>query len=274
MPDEHPRATPPSPRKPGGGGASGRIAVAAVLLAIAAVMGAAALFFRGFRAEYARTAGWGLAEVVPLVEGFRPLVPPGFPPEGWGEAVDSTRELMRRVVTCGLLDRARQEGLRADLAARLARTGPESARSELVLLWADMLTAAGPRLSAGPGAEGTGRFPALDAPAALEGGIRHAMTVDRLLPLVPDGTTRGDWEQAVAATRRLLAYAEPSPEGEESARLAGRVGKATPGTAKALLGSLWDERRGAAAGLARPELLGRGRTPPGADRGAGQSSSS
>jgi hypothetical protein len=253
MPDERPREVFPSPRRPG---VSGRLAVAGVLLAIAAVMGTVAFFFRGFRAEYARTAEWGLGEVVPLVEGFRPLAPPGTPPEEWGAAVDASRELMRRVVTCGLLDRARQEGLRADLAARVARTRPEAARAELILLWADMLTAAGPRLSAGPGAEGTARFPALDAPESMAGAIRHAMTVDRLLPIVPDGTTRGAWEQAVAETRRLLAYSDPSPTGEESARLAARVGKATPETAKALLGSLWDEREGAAGGLARPELLG------------------
>ncbi len=127
--------------------ASGRRFVVAGIVATLLIWGAVYLAFLYWRATYRALAEFGANQVAPLVDPMAERVPPGVEPGAWKSAVADTHALLVALTGAGLLDRPTMEALRADVAARVARATPESARAELTRLWDDIEARAGPAVA-------------------------------------------------------------------------------------------------------------------------------
>ena len=125
--------------------ASGRRFVIAGLIATLLIWGAVYLAFLYWRDRYRALAEFGASQVAPLVDRLADRAPPGVEPDDWRKAVADTHAMLLALTGAGVLDRVQMEGLRADVAARVARANaPEAARAELIGLWDDLETKAGP----------------------------------------------------------------------------------------------------------------------------------
>jgi hypothetical protein len=131
----------------GEGAVSGRRVVIAGALATLAIAGAVYIAFLGWRARYRALAEFGATRVAPLVEPLAGRVPPGVDPGAWRLAVEDTRGMLVALTGAGVLDRAQMEGLRAEVADRVARATPATAVGELAALWDDLERRAGPVLA-------------------------------------------------------------------------------------------------------------------------------
>jgi hypothetical protein len=151
-------------RRPDDGTVSGRRFVIAGVIGVLAVWGAVYLGFRAWREQYRALAAYGATEVAPLVDPLADVVPPGVDPEAWRKAVAETHAMLLALTAAGLLERADMEGLRSEVAARVASSSPETVRCELILLWDDIEHKAGPAISpdvtpAAPGSRQATRHP-------------------------------------------------------------------------------------------------------------------
>ncbi len=127
--------------------ASGRRFVVAGIIATLLIWGAVYLAFLYWRATYRTLAEFGASQVAPLVDPLADRVPPGVDPASWKSAVADTHAMLVALTGAGLLDRPRMEALRTDVAARVARATPETARAELTRLWDDIESRAGPAVA-------------------------------------------------------------------------------------------------------------------------------
>jgi hypothetical protein len=133
--------------RPLDGSASGRWFVIAGLLATLAIFGAVYLAFLDWRTRYRALAEFGAKEVAPLVDPLASRVPQGVDPEAWRRAVDDTHGMLVALTGAGVLDRPQIEAIRAEVASRVARATPATARVELTALWDDLERRAGPVLA-------------------------------------------------------------------------------------------------------------------------------
>lgn len=152
--------------------ASGRRFVIAGVIATLLIWGAVYAAFLYWRATYRALAEFGANQVAPLVDPLAEQVPPGVDPTAWKSAVADTRALLVALTGAGLLDRPQMEALRADVAARVARATPETARAELTRLWDDIEARAGPAVapdldSPPPGSRQAMRHPRPPRPSLL-----------------------------------------------------------------------------------------------------------
>ncbi len=151
---------------------SGRRFVIAGLIAILLIWGAVYLAFLYWRARYRALAEFGASQVAPLVDPLADRVPPGVDPDAWKAAVADTRGMLLALTGAGVLDRPQMEALRADVAARVARATPETARDELTALWDDVEKRAGPVIAPDvdpppPGSRHAARHPRPPRPRLL-----------------------------------------------------------------------------------------------------------
>ena len=148
--------------------ASGRRFVIVGLIAILLIWGAVYLAFLYWRARYHALAEFGASQVAPLVDPLADRVPMGVDPIAWKKAVADTHGMLLALTGAGVLDRTQMEALRGDVAARVARaTTPESARDELMALWDDLETKAGPVIA--PDVTPAARLPRADTPHGTRG---------------------------------------------------------------------------------------------------------
>jgi hypothetical protein len=159
-------------RRPDDGTVSGRRFVIAGVIGVLAVWGAVYLGFLAWREQYRALAAFGETEVAPLVDPLADVVPPGVDPGAWRKAVADTHAMLVALTAAGLLDRDGMEGLRSEVAARVAASSPETVRCELILLWDDVQRKAGPAISpdltpAAPGSRQATRHPRPARPELL-----------------------------------------------------------------------------------------------------------
>ena len=131
-------------------GRSGRHVVIVGVLLVLVTWGGLYLAFRDWRARYRARALYGARHVATAIDPMAAAVPPGVPSHAWRDAVSETHAMLVTVTATNLLDMAALRSLRGEVAARVARSRPETARSELAGLWDDTLDRAGPILDRHP----------------------------------------------------------------------------------------------------------------------------
>jgi hypothetical protein len=132
------------PGVPGGSRATGRWAVGAIVASVLTLWLGLDLAFRGWKARYQARAEFGAARVAPLVDPLAGLAPPGVDPARWRSAVADTHAMLLALTGAGVLDEPRMDGLRRDIADRVAAARPETALKTLADLWDDLELKAGP----------------------------------------------------------------------------------------------------------------------------------
>jgi hypothetical protein len=132
--------------RPRVGGHSGRRAVIAVVLAIMVLAGGLALAFRDWRIRYRARAAFGARQVASAIDPLAELVPPGFSRGAWRRTVAEAHAMLVTLTASNMLDLSDMYALRADLAARVRRARPETARADLAALWDELARRAGPNL--------------------------------------------------------------------------------------------------------------------------------
>jgi hypothetical protein len=141
---------PPNPEREAKGqpriaGHSGRRAVIAAVLAIMVLAGGLALAFRDWRMRYRARAAFG-REVASVIDPLAELVPPGISRGAWRGTVAEAHAMLVTLTSSNMLDLSDMYALRADLAARVRRARPETARADLGDLWDELARRAGPNL--------------------------------------------------------------------------------------------------------------------------------
>lgn len=127
---------------------SGRRFVIVAALILIVVWGTLQVVFRVWRAGYRNRAAFGATQVAPAIDPLVKVVPPGVEPSAWREAVVETHEALVTLTAANLLELSQMKRLRDEVAARVARARPETARDELAGLWNDLANQAGPILDA------------------------------------------------------------------------------------------------------------------------------
>ncbi len=138
----------PSPDLPAG--RSGRRVVIVGVRLVLVTWGGLYLAFRDWRARYRARALYGAMHVATAIDPMAAAVPAGVPPEAWRDAVSETRAMLVTVTSSNLLDMAALRSLRDEVAARVGRARPETARAELAGLWDETAVRAGPVLDRHP----------------------------------------------------------------------------------------------------------------------------
>ncbi len=131
-------------------GRSGRHVVIVGVLLVLVTWGGLYLAFRDWRARYRARALYGATHVATAIDPMAAAVPTGVPAEAWRDAVSETHAMLVTVTASNLLDMAALRTLREEVAARVGRARPETARSELAGLWDDLRDRAGPLLDRHP----------------------------------------------------------------------------------------------------------------------------
>jgi hypothetical protein len=125
---------------------SGRRVVIGLVLMVLFLWGVLFLVFRDWRTRYRARAAFGATQVATAIDPLAAVVPEGVSPEDWRQAVADTHRMLVTITSANLLDRAQMEGLRAEIAAIVARARPDSSRAALARLWDDLAARAGPIL--------------------------------------------------------------------------------------------------------------------------------
>ena len=136
--DEQGQADPGPPRR------SGRLVVVVLVSGLLAIWLGLDLAFKAWKARYEALARFGASEVAPRVDPLAALMPPDVAPAEWRGAVAETHAMLLALTGSGVLDRPEMEALGADLAERVARARPETARQTLADLWDAIEHQAGP----------------------------------------------------------------------------------------------------------------------------------
>jgi hypothetical protein len=127
-------------------GHSGRRAVITGVLAIVVVAGGLALAFRDWRVHYRARAAFGARQVAPVIDPLAELVPPDISREAWRRTVAEAHAMLVALTASNMLDLADMQALRVELAERVRRARPETARADLAALWDELAHRAGPNL--------------------------------------------------------------------------------------------------------------------------------
>jgi len=135
------------PSPPGPARVSGRRVVLAMTAAVLLLWLGLDQAFRGWRARYQARAAFGAARVAPAIDPLARSNPPDVPPLEWRRAVADTHAMLLALTGSGLLDEPRMDELRRDIAARVDRARPETARATLAALWDDLERKAGPAIA-------------------------------------------------------------------------------------------------------------------------------
>jgi hypothetical protein len=151
---------------------SGRRAVLAIVAAVLTLWLGLWLAFRGWKARYRALAEFGAKRVAPAVDPLASTLPPDIPPDDWRLAVADTHAMLLALTGAGVLDESRMDDLRRDIADRVARARPETARQTLSDLWDDLERKAGPliapdRNTPPPGSRHAARNPRPPRPSIL-----------------------------------------------------------------------------------------------------------
>ncbi len=125
-------------------GASGRRLVLALVAAVLVGWGGLELAFRSWKVRYEARAALGARVAAPAIDPLARLDPPGLDPAAWARAVADTHAMLLALTGSGVLGEAQIEALARDIAARVARARPETARATLATLWDDLQRQAGP----------------------------------------------------------------------------------------------------------------------------------
>jgi hypothetical protein len=144
--DDYP-TEPVKVRQPEVAGHSGRRAVIGGVLAILIVAGGLATVFRDWRARYRERADFGAGQVATAIDALSGVVPPDVPRDAWRRAVADTHAMLVTLTASNMLDLDQMRSLRDEIATRVARTRPETARDGLAALWDDLADRAGPILA-------------------------------------------------------------------------------------------------------------------------------
>ena len=136
-----PTDLPPLPR------ASGRRTVVAIVAAVLTLWLGLSLSFRGWKARYQARTEFGASRVAPVIDPLASDPPPGIRPADWRAAVADTHAMLLALTAAGVLDESRMDGLRQDLADRVARARPETALKTLSDIWNDLERQAGPLIA-------------------------------------------------------------------------------------------------------------------------------
>ena len=128
FPDAAPHLPPTSCR-------SGRVVVTTAGVTLLLIAGGLSLSFRAWRTRYLERAEFGRLAVATAVDPLAAVVPAGVPPARWIEAVGATHALLVEVTASGRLEWGQIRALRADVARRVARARPTTARAELAGIW-------------------------------------------------------------------------------------------------------------------------------------------
>lgn len=170
---------------------SGTRLVLGLVLVVLAVWCGLYLTFRAWRGHYRELAAFGRREVPPALDPLRTRRPAGIPAGDWGEAIDATEGLVRRIVGANLLDRAGLIALRDHLAARAQAAEPGTAVAALAGIWADLERHAGP----------------IAARAERPNWIEPALTLVPVADRPPPGVDPGPWRRRVAELQGRSAVA-------------------------------------------------------------------
>ena len=117
---------------------SGRRVVIVAALVFLVTWGGLYLAFRDWRTRYRQRAAFGATRVATAVDPLAAIVPPELSPDAWRGAVAETHAMLVDLTASNLLSLDQMKALRAEIAARVARTRPETARDELTGLWNDL----------------------------------------------------------------------------------------------------------------------------------------
>jgi hypothetical protein len=137
------REAAPRLRVPGHSGRRVVIVGMAVLLVLA---GTLALIFQDWRVHYRARAAYGASQVATAIDGLAQVIPPDVSRDAWSRCVAEAHAMLVTLTASNMLDLHEMRVLRSDLAARVARARPETARAELAALWEDLARRAGPNL--------------------------------------------------------------------------------------------------------------------------------
>jgi hypothetical protein len=123
-----------------GQGLSGRRFVVIAAVVVLLTWGGLFAAFHRWRANYRERVAYGASNVVPVVDSFKAITPPGVDASAWRDAVDKTHAMVATVVGSNLLDRAGMDKLKLELNQRAARvqSHPETATTELAAIWNDL----------------------------------------------------------------------------------------------------------------------------------------
>jgi len=129
---------------------SGRVLVAASVLAVLAGWGGLDLVFRRWRAEYRDRAAFGARVVAGAVDPLAKVVPAdgATAPGEWREAVARTHAMLAALTAANLLDRPAMAALGASVSRRVAAATPADSRATLAGLWDEVAAKAGPAVIA------------------------------------------------------------------------------------------------------------------------------
>jgi hypothetical protein len=114
--------------------------VAVAVIVVLLTWGGLYLAFQRWRANYRERVAYGTSNVVPVIDLFKEVMPPGVDRTDWRDAVDKTRAMITTVVASNLLDRDDMDKLRLELDQRVAtvHSNPEAAADELAAIWNEM----------------------------------------------------------------------------------------------------------------------------------------
>lgn len=129
---------------------SGRRVVTLGVLAVVLLWGTLYLVFRDWRGRVRERAAFGRDQVAMAIDPLAKVVPPDADPTTWRQDVADTHAMLVTLTGANLLDMKGLEALRTEIAWRVARTQPETARIELASIWRDMERRAGPVIARCP----------------------------------------------------------------------------------------------------------------------------
>ncbi len=127
-------------------GHSGRRAVITGVLATMVLAGGLALAFREWRVRYRARADFGATQVATAIDPLAGVVPPEVSKTEWRRTVAEAHSMLVTLTASNLLDLSDMRALRADLAQRVDRARPQTARADLAALWDELARRAGPNL--------------------------------------------------------------------------------------------------------------------------------
>ena len=151
-----------------------------------------------------RRAAYGATQVVPAIDAFDGIDPPGVDPTCWRDAVARTHAMLLTVTASNLLGLAEMRELRGELdgAADRAQAHPDTAVAELAAVWDDMAERGEFLLRDTRSLTGE-RHPRPEILPSY-GADRVAPALDPLDEMAPPGVHAEPWHGGVASTRALV----------------------------------------------------------------------
>jgi hypothetical protein len=159
----------PAPSASGKGIGSGRVFVTSAVLAVLVLWVSLYLVFRQWRYRYRERAAFGARYVASAIDPLALVVPAAELPgavcaagcagasaltsavissdtnlAAWYQAIEETHAMLVTVTAANVLDRPQMRELQGQIAARVARARPETARAVLAEVWNDLEDKAGP----------------------------------------------------------------------------------------------------------------------------------